>query len=155
MDIEKVETANIQRISALGLFRFGYSYLVAGNLLLKSGGDITLYPRLFMYAHAIELGLKAYIFEKKNELVYNHKLEEHLIAASGCGLVFTDTFQSIVRTFNVLNKDEHRMRYFKTGPLFFPNNDVLLLETNNFYESLQNSIRHADRVVRKHKSVAH
>lgn len=151
---ETADNEEIKRISSLGLFRWGYSYLIAGNLLSRSNDDMILYPRLFMYAHAIELGLKAYIYEKVGSLSKNHQLESHLKEAADCGLNYTDSFGSIVRTFNALNMDEHRIRYFKFGPMSFPNGQVLFSETNDFYTLLQSNIPDADRIVRRHKDAA-
>lgn len=148
--------SDVTRISSIGLFRWGYSYLIAGNILLESSCDV-LYPRLFMYSHAIELGLKAFIFDKSAKLIEGHDLVKLANEAKKYEFIPTETFNSIMKTLTNLNKDDHRIRYFKQGILSFPNNQILFQETNSFYDFLIVAIDGANRVsveMSKEKKIA-
>ncbi len=137
------------RVSSVGLFVWGYDYLKAANILLRTGSDDVLYPRLFLYSHAIELGLKAFIFDKSGNLDRTHDLVKLVDVAKTLGFTPSDTFQSISKTFQVLNNDDYRVRYFKTGFMSFPNNQVLFEETKTLYEFLIAQISDPHRIIER------
>jgi len=101
-----------------------------------SSKDDVLYPRLFLYAHAIELAFKAFIFEKEGKIKNTHNLLQLQKKAEDLGMSFSDTFKSILKTFSRLNEDDYRMRYFKSGATAFPNNEILSVETKYFIKQV-------------------
>lgn len=140
--------ADTSRISTIGLFRYAISYLQAGEALLSCTKDV-LYPRLFLYAHAIELGLKAFIFEKTGKIGETHNLVNLQKEAETYGFVFSNTFKSILKTLTNLNNDDHRTRYFKNGATVFPNRKILQNETEQFFYTLAENIPDGDELTER------
>ncbi len=118
---------------------FGESYYTSAEHL-KSLGDDSLYSRLYLYSHSAELGLKTYIYAKSGKCYRGHKLHKLMRLAKKLGFVFSDTMTSIIFTFNEINNSEYRTRYLKSGPMSFPNQDVLTVEILKFFKDLRTAI---------------
>ena len=66
--------------SAIGFFRFGRQYQKAANLLYEADKTLT-FPIYFLYSHAIELALKAFLRAANLSVVTDKKRKHHQIAA--------------------------------------------------------------------------
>lgn len=143
------------RVSSAGLFIFGYDYFKAACVLLESGKDDVLYPRLFLNCHAIELGLKAFILEKSKELIIGHDLVKLLDRSKKLGFIPSPVFDSITRTFTNLNDDDYRLRYFKTGFMSFPTSQILFEETKALYEFLITQISDPHKIIERKINANH
>lgn len=137
------------RTSTIGLFRYARSYFHSAEFLLSCQKD-TLSPRLFLYAHSIELGLKCFLFEKSGKIEKTHDLLKLQENADSLGFEFSTAFKGILEILNRLNRDDFRTKYFKRGPTTIPHDEILSKETTGFFESLTSYIPDAKIWIERH-----
>lgn len=142
---------NLGHISPAGLFRRGFSYLCAAHYVSKANDDVYLHPRLFMYAQAIELGLKAYIMEVTGELRRGNDLQFLLSKAVREGLVVEESFPGIVKVFAALNEEGNTGDGLDSGAIISPNKDILFEEVTAFYKGVAGKITGAELTARSRK----
>ena len=116
------------RTTATGLWMFAETYLQAANHLAETGGDVLRFnaPIYFLYSHAMELTLKAFLRSKGATLEklrrMGHALPALLERARAQGLTpgaKAEYDAELVALLDVYNS-EHQFRYIVTGALRLP-----------------------------------
>jgi hypothetical protein len=102
---------------AMAYFQRASEFLAGADELFTSESQKTLrwYPTYFLYAHAAELALKAFLRARNPEVEYGHELTVLYENCRDIGLVIgqDDQFQigNVVRLLDSANKDQG-LRYF-------------------------------------------
>ncbi len=117
-----------ERTTATGLWMFAETYLQAGKHLAETGADHLRFdaPIYFLYSHAIELTLKAYLRSKGATVSklrrMGHALPALLERAGAQGLDqgrLGENIASLIALLDVYNQD-HEFRYIRTGAKRLP-----------------------------------
>jgi hypothetical protein len=113
----------IIRTTAIGMFHFAQSYALSAKSLDENRINATHpdAPIRFLYCHAIELYLKAYLLFQGttlSELKSNplgHNLVNLVSKSVEFGLEITKEHQDAIQLANQGNLDDYRDRYIQTG----------------------------------------
>jgi hypothetical protein len=113
----------IIRTTAIGMFHFAQSYALSAKSLNEKRVNATHpdAPIRFLYCHAIELYLKAYLLLQGTTLsvlkskAFGHNLSKLMSKSVEFGLEITMEHQVAIQLANQANLDDYPDRYIKTG----------------------------------------
>jgi HEPN domain-containing protein len=124
------EITNDDRTTALGLFNYARSYRASADHLLsaKLGVPHPHAPLTFLYYHAIELYLKAYLRSQGHTVAQlrqvSHNIRELSTEVQSRGLVLDDEDKEVLETMVEAN-NVIRSRYIQTGAFTRPEEEAL------------------------------
>lgn len=128
------------RTTAFGLFNFAHSYWKSATALRESEVKATHAHDVvwYLYCHAVELLLKAYLRAKGAtvgdlRLKYGHKVSKLAKAAESQGLLFDDEDHDVVL---LVDRVGTTLRYLQTGPFTRPHFDALERTCKSFHRSV-------------------
>jgi hypothetical protein len=142
--------------TAVGLFHYAESYWLSGRALEAKRVDCTHpdAPVSFLYYHAIELLLKAYLRQQgmsPREMAskgYSHQTGALARQAEKLGLRLTEGVKEVVL---LMEKTDAviRSRYIKTGGLRRPRHDALDPTCESLRETVGQALRDAGHPIRR------
>jgi hypothetical protein len=128
-----------ERTTAFGLFNFAHSYWRAAAALEKvevkaSHPDDPLW---FLYCHAVELFLKAFLrthgaSARELRLRYGHSVRRLAKASEKVGLQLSDEQREVIRCMSTLGTS---LRYIRIGSFTRPRLDALARTCKSFYDA--------------------
>lgn len=128
------------RTTAFGLFNFAHSYWKSASALTKAKVRATHAhdPIWYLYTHAVELFLKAYLRAKgatEDDLrkKYGHKVSTLAADAEKDGLHFDDEDREVVGLMDQLGTT---LRYIRRGPWTRPSLEALERTCRSFHQSV-------------------
>jgi hypothetical protein len=130
-----------ERTTALGLFHYAISYWKSAEYLSKNKLKVTHQdaPVTFLYYHAIELFLKAYLRQKKLTVKELKNISHDIIIltkeAANRGLFLMDEDKIV---FQYMNRENiFGARYIKTGYFEIASKEALNRTCENLYEAIR------------------
>jgi hypothetical protein len=134
----------IDRTSALGLLTFGDEYATAAAMLRQRDRHYVNAPLFYLYAHALELHLKAFLRARNFTLAQlktlGHDLSALLTEARQRGLashvLLTPEQVAAITAVNVYYH-EKELEYIVTGIKHFPPPDLLAAAAGALYSGLE------------------
>jgi hypothetical protein len=125
-----MDTSSDDRTTALGLFNYARSYRGSADHLLLAKLKLTHphAPLTFLYYHAIELFLKAYLRSQDHSVdqlkQVGHRINKLAAKAQSCGLILDDEDKEVLSL--VAEADNViRSRYIETGAFTRPEEEAL------------------------------
>jgi hypothetical protein len=121
--VNSVEEEAIIQTTPIGMFHYAQSYALSAKSLNEKRIEATHpnAPIRFLYCHAIELYLKAYLLlhgislSDLSSRALGHNLEKLMSKAVEYGLEITAEHQDAIQLANQANLDGYRDRYIRTG----------------------------------------
>ena len=128
------------RTTAFGLLNFAHPYWKSAATLRKVDVKATHAqdPIWYLYCHAVELFLKAYLrakgaTAKDLRTKYGHKVSTLARDAENGGLLFDDEDREVVA---VMDRLGTTLRYLQTGPFTRPTLEALERTCKSFHQSV-------------------
>jgi hypothetical protein len=144
------EMQKTSQYHATAYFKRASDFLSAADELFTSDHD-RWYPTYFLYTHAAELALKAFLRAHNPEVEYGHKLTDLYEKCRNIGLVIGQDDQTqignVVRLLDCANKNQ--------GPRYFINTNVMaeLTWTREVVMRLVQAVKaHVEKAEREHPS---
>jgi len=117
----------IDRTSPLGLFRYADEYRATAEIVQSQKAGKLIIPTYYLYSHAIELALKAFLRSQGQTVEQlkslRHDLEVALSAAEAAGLAtfvtLSDDDRTALELINPYYRDKE-LEYIKVGTKYYP-----------------------------------
>jgi hypothetical protein len=130
------------RTTPIGLFNYAHTYWRSAVTLHKAKVRVTHRdaPTSFLYCHAIELYLKAYlrahdVSAETLRTKYGHDVSKLANAAKAKGLHFDDEDTEVLQL--ITDMKPLTIRYIKTGPFRRPTHEALNRTCKSFHQSVK------------------
>lgn len=144
-----------ERTTPIGLFNFAHSYWRSAITLQgqKVNASHPSEPVSFLYIHALELYLKAFLRLKGLSVKdlrkkYGHKLCCLSQAAQPLGFQFAEEDMEILSVIACLDIIDYR--YIKTGGFHRPTNEALDRTCKSFHEQVETGLRSSGIATRRY-----
>lgn len=141
------------RTTEIGLFNFAHSYWRSAVALHLAKVEATHWedPVWFLYIHAVELYLKAFLcahnLTPADLKRLGHRISDLASAAKDLGLTFDDEDDEVVALLSTI--DLTTFRYIKTGAWTRPHLNALDRTCNSFHDSVAALMRAKGHTVRE------
>jgi hypothetical protein len=148
---------NDQETTPIGLFHFAHSYWRSAVALEKAEVKVMHpgSPIWFLYFHAIELYLKAFLRLHGTSVEdlshkYRHHTRKLADAVKVLGFHFDDEDEEIVSL--MAGMDLTDVRYIKTGCFTRPTHEALHRTCKSFHQTVERALRERDHPVRRYET---
>ena len=132
------------RSTAFGFWRMSRDYLHAARAVKSTHGERKLYPLLYLYGLAIELGLKAFLLERGNSLREIKRLSHGLVQLLSLArrrklgqlVKLSPRHIAAVQALDVTYASD-QLRYIVTGSTVVPHVDALASAAESIVAGLE------------------
>ena len=146
-----------ERTTPIGLFHFAHSYWRSAVALEKAKVKATHRdsPISFLYFHAMELYLKAFLrLHDVSVEELSKKYRHHVLALSGAaktlGFHLDDEDEVVVKMMDAMDLTD--VRYIRTGRFLQPSHEALHRTCRSFHETVEQALREKGHPVRRYET---